>query len=238
MKKVLLLGASGEVAPNIIPGLEGHYDLRLADLMPHPDGRPTLTVDVTSYEQVLEAARGMDAIANFTVNRHDPVLSFEVNTKGAYHVMKAAAALGIGRVLHTAPQLIAPHYEHEFDVGDVPQLPGAEYYLVTKYLSLEICSIYARAFGIQTVCFQFNLLGETPAGPMTDRHCPPFLIVWEDLVSACRLALDVEAVPDNFQSFNLHSACPQGKYSTEKAQRMLGYAPRVRLGEFYKRQPS
>jgi len=64
------------------------------------------------------------------------------------------------------------------------------------------------------------------------------MIVWEDLVSACRLALDVEAVPENFQSFNLHSASPHGKYSTDKAQRILGYAPAVRLGEFYKRQPS
>ena len=37
----------------------------------------------------------MDAIMNFTVLRDDPVVSFEVSTKGAYHVMKAAAALGI-----------------------------------------------------------------------------------------------------------------------------------------------
>jgi hypothetical protein len=42
------------------------------------------------------------------------------------------------------------------------------------------------------------------------------MIVWEDLVSACRLALDVEAVPENFQSFNLHSASPQGKYFVTK----------------------
>lgn len=238
MKKVLLLGASGEVAPHIIPGLEAHYDLRLADIQRHPDGRPMLTVDVTSYEQVLEAARGMDAIANFTVNRHHPVLSFEVNTKGAYHVMKAAAALGIRKVLHTAPELIIPQYQHEFDIRDVPVMPGAAYYFVTKYLSLEICRIYAHAYGIQTVCFQFNVLGDTPAGRITGGDCPAFMIVWEDLVSACRLALDVEAVPENFQSFNLHSASPQGKYSSEKAQRILGYTSEVLLGEFYKRQPA
>jgi UDP-glucose 4-epimerase len=238
MKKVLLLGASGMIAPHIIPGLEPYYDLRLTDIQPHPEGKPILTVDVSSYEQVLEAARGMDAIMNFTVNRPHPVLSFEVNTKGAFHVMKAAAELGIRKVLHTAPELVIPHYHHEFDIGDVPQMPSTGYYFVTKYLSLEICKIYARTYGIQTVCFQFNQLGAKPAGPIRGRDCPPFMIVWEDLVEACRLALEIEAVPDHFQSFNLHSFSPQGKYSIEKAQRMLGYTPRVRLGEYYKRSVS
>jgi len=235
MKKVLLLGAAGMIAPHIIPGLEAYYDLRLADIKPHPEGKPLLTVDVTSYEQVLEAARGVDAIMNFTVNRPHPVLSFEVNTKGAFHVMKAAAELGIGKVLHSAPELVIPHYHHEFDIGDVPQMPSTGYYFVTKAMSLEICKIYARTYGIQTVCFQFNQLGAKPAGPIHGRDCPPFMIVWEDLVEACRLALEIESVPDNFQSFNLHSFSPQGKYSIEKAQRMLGYAPQVRLGDYYKR---
>src|SRR5690242_19858195 len=49
MRDVLLLGASGLIAPNIIPFLEPHYNLRLADVKPYPDGRPILTVDVTDY---------------------------------------------------------------------------------------------------------------------------------------------------------------------------------------------
>src|SRR5687767_2168963 len=128
MKNVLLLGASGLIAPHIIPGLERHYNLRLADVKPHPEGRPLLTVDVTNYDQVLEAARGVDAIMNYTVNRPDPVLSFEVNTKGAYHVMKAAAELGIKKVLHSGPQLVRSAYDHDFDVDEVPRVPGVGYY--------------------------------------------------------------------------------------------------------------
>ena len=74
-KKVLFLGASGNIGPFLTPGLEGDYELHLADIQPHPDGTPITTVDITSYEQVYEAARGMDAIVNFTVVRSDPVLS-------------------------------------------------------------------------------------------------------------------------------------------------------------------
>src|SRR5262245_3916375 len=128
MRNVLLLGASGLIAPNIIPGLERHYNLRLADIKPHPDGRPIVTVDVTDYEQVLDAARGMDAIMNYTVNRPDPVLSFQVNTLGAYHVMRAAAELGIRKVLHSGPQMLIGAYMHDFDVDDPPPQPGTNYY--------------------------------------------------------------------------------------------------------------
>ena len=46
MKNVLLLGASGNIAPHIIPGLEQHYRLRLADIKNHPGGKPTMRVDM------------------------------------------------------------------------------------------------------------------------------------------------------------------------------------------------
>lgn len=236
MKNVLLLGASGLVAPYIIPGLEQYYNLRLADIKPHPGGKPILTVDVTVYEQVLEAARGMDAIMNLTVNRHHPVLSFEVSTKGAYHVMKAAAELGIKKVLHTAPEMIISGYLHDFDIGDVPQIPGSGYYFTTKLLSLEICKVYARTYQIHTLCYQFNGLGPKPAGPVTKQDLPGhFRIVWEDLVQACRLAMEIESVPDYFQMFILHSYLPHGKYSIDKARRMLGYEPLERWDRYFKR---
>jgi len=58
MKKVLVLGASGDVPPYITPGLEPYYHLHLTDIKPHPFGKPVAFVDVTSYEQVLEAYLG------------------------------------------------------------------------------------------------------------------------------------------------------------------------------------
>ena len=55
-------------------------------------------MDVWDYGQVREAMEGVDAVMNFTVLRHDDTLSFQVNTIGAWNVMKAAAdTLGSGR---------------------------------------------------------------------------------------------------------------------------------------------
>ena len=235
MRKVLLLGSSGNIAPHIIPALGQYYDLRLADLMPHPDGLPTQTVDIADYEQVLEAARGVDAIANFTVNRPHPVLSFAVSTTGAFHVMKAAAELGVRKVLHTGPECIIYEYHHDFDIGDVPQRPGANYYLLTKMLGMEVCQAYARTHGIQTICYQFNGLGPKPEEAVQGQDYPPFTITWEDLVQACRLALDIETVPDDYQAFNLHSYMGQGKYNIDKARRLLGYEPSEPVERYFRR---
>ena len=235
VRKVLLLGSSGHIAPNIIPALGQYYDLRLADLKPHPDGLETQTVDITDYQQVLEAARGVEAIANFTVNRPHPVLSFAVSTMGAFHVVKAAAELGIKKVLLTGPELIISDYRHEFNIGQVPQRPGPGYYGLTKMLGMEICRAYARTYSIQTVCFQFNGLGPKPEAGVPGQDFPPFTITWEDLVQACRLALDIEAVPDDYQAFNLHSYMGQGKYNIDKARRILGYEPSVPVERYYRR---
>lgn len=237
MKRVLILGASGMVAPYVTPGLEASYQLHLADIKPHPFGKPLRSVDVSSYEQVFEASRGMDAVMNWAVVRDSPVQSFEVNTKGAYHVMKAAAAHGIKKVIHTGPQMIRNGYDHEFDVDDVPRTPGVGYYYLTKYLSFEICRTYARTYRIHTVCFVFNGLGPRPAAAVTKQDFPAFTIVWEDLQHACRLALEIDAVPEYFQLFNMLSYVGQGKYRIDKARRMLGYEPQARVEGYFRRAP-
>jgi len=234
--KVLLLGASGIIAPNLMEGLEPYYDFRFADINPHPGGKQLVQVDVREYDQVLEASKGMDAIMNFTVIRPDPVLSFHVNTLGALHVMKAAAELGIKKVVHTGPQVTRQLYDHDFDITDVPRVPGTGYYGLTKVLSYEICRIYAKTYGIQTVCFVFNSLGLEPSEGIQGQDFPPFRIFWKDLQHACRLALDIKSVPDDYQDFNMLSMEAHGKYNVDKARRVLGFEPTQRWEDFYKRK--
>lgn len=237
MKSVLFLGASGLIGPYLTPGLEKHYDLRVADVKPHPEGKPVDMVDVRDYGQVLEAARGADAIMNFTVVRGDPVDSFDVNTVGAWHVMRAAVELGIHRVIHSGPQAVRSAYDTDFGVDDVPQAPGIGYYGITKWLSAEICRVYAQAHGIQTVYFVFNGLGPRPEAPVqAPEDVPTFRVVWEDLQHACRLALEVESIPDDFQLFNMLSYTGLDKYTLDRARRILGFEPTQDWDDTFRRR--
>lgn len=226
MQNVLLLGASGLLGPHLLEALEPCCHLTLADVKPHPMGRPIVPVDVTCYEQVADAARGMDAIMNFTVLRHDPVQSFEVNVKGAFHVMKAAAAHGIRKVIHTGPILAVRSYEHDWDLDSVPARPGTDCYWLTKFLSNEICRAYSRTFGIQTICFLFSALGARPTAVGSCKDLPACMLILDDLAEACRLALEVPSVPGGYQAFILHSFPVHGRHPLERARRILGYEPR------------
>ena len=120
---VVIFGAGGPLGVAAAEALAPDHRLRLSDRralaaiaaenrpqssgapLPRPLGAPheERVVDVTDPEQVLAAARGMDVIVNSTVVRDHPVEAFRVNTVGAYHVMRAAVACGIRRVVHTGP---------------------------------------------------------------------------------------------------------------------------------------
>jgi nucleoside-diphosphate-sugar epimerase len=234
-KKVLFLGASGLIGPFVTPGLESDYDLVLTDVKPHPDGKPIQHVDVRSYEQVLEAARGVDAIMNFTVVRGHPVDSFQVNTLGAWNVARAAVELGIRKIVHSGPQSWRPVYEHEFGMDDAPGAPGSGYYGATKWLGREICRTYSEHCGLQIISFVFNGLGPAPDGPQVGEDFPFFRVVWPDLQHACRLALELDPVPDGFQEFSLFSCTGHGKFSLDRARRILGFEPTQRWEEYYRR---
>jgi hypothetical protein len=105
-------------------------------------------------------------------------------------------------------------------------------------LSREICRIYARTYGIVTPCFLFNGLGPEPTEPVTGKDFAPFTIVWKDLQQACRLALEVESLPGSYEEFNLHSHLGQGKFSIERARRLLGYEPTQDWTRYYRRPPA
>lgn len=237
MKRILIFGASGNVGPHVAPLLEQYYQVHLADVKPHPAGKPVQHVDMAVYDQVFRAMRGMDAVINFTVLRDNPALSFAVNVKGAWHMMKAAAEHGITRVVHTAAQSVRYWFDNDFDVDGAPEWPGTGYYMLTKYLSQEICRTYARTHNIQTVCFLFNGLGPKPTAPLPKEDFPPFTVVWEDLAHACRLAIESKSIPDGIQYFNLLSYPGHGKYSLGKAQRLCGFEPLERLESFFRREP-
>lgn len=232
---VLVLGASGMTAPFVTPGLESTYQLRLADVVPHPDGKETVHVDVTRYDQIVDACSGMDAILNFTVSRWDPVASWKVNLNGAHNVMKAAAACGIRKVIHTGPQQVWSEYTHDFSVEDPPLRPGTSHYMLTKNLGLELCRIHARESRIHTLFMLFNGIVPKPEGPIECQDFHPFTITVDDLQHAIRLALELDEVPDYFQSLNMLSYLEQGKYSIGKARRILGYEPQENVERYYRR---
>jgi len=222
--KVLILGAAGPVAAAAITALEPYHTLTLTDVKPIESRHPTRIVDITDFKQIRAAAEGHDAIVNFTVNRYDPVGAFHVNLMGAYHVMQAAVACGIRRVVHTGPFLIyGETYMDDFDIpDDCPPRPGTGLYSLTKYLGQETCRIFAEAHHLEVPCLLFcGFLDPTEA----IKGIYTFTVSWRDSGEAVRCAVEVPGLPRPFEVFHILSDLPHRKYSNEKAKRLLGWQP-------------
>lgn len=235
---VLLLGANGYMGPHVVPVLAPHHRLRITDIKPAPAAirkqfadHEFRDVDITSQDQVMRAAAGMDAIVNMAVVRRHPVLAFHVNTLGCYHVMQAAREHGIRRVINTGPHftVAGPMYEDfDFRIGpDVPPHSGTNLYALSKSLGQAVCRAFSEAHDIYVLDLLFYILREVEqlepgAGGV------PFVVSWRDAAEAFRLGLeiDLDKLPSRCEVFFILGDTPQGKFLNDKAKRVLGFQPK------------
>ncbi|MFW6189242.1 MAG: NAD-dependent epimerase/dehydratase family protein [Planctomycetota bacterium] len=259
--KVAIFGAGGPVGAVVAPVLREDYTLRLTDVVgieevlqreaspvwpqwreaPEPP-HCWEPCDVTDYEQVARAVEGCDAAVNLTVNRNDPPKAFGINVVGAYNVVKAAAEAGLRRVVHTGVISRTLGYEgdyrYEFDIpDDAPLRAGTDLYPHTKYLGVNVVDAFAERTGLDVVTLFLSRL--RPADRYDGRDddvVQSFSVAWDDLARAYRCALAAPEMPHPNERFFICAPLPIGKYSSDKAERLLGWTPRHRFERFW-RQP-
>jgi nucleoside-diphosphate-sugar epimerase len=232
---ILILGGSGMLGPYVVPVLQEQHNLRVTDIKPMPiEFRGEFRqVDVSSLDQVMAAAEGMDAIINLSVLRQDRQLAFDVSTLGCYNMMRAAVAHGIRRIINTGPHftIAGPTYEQlDFDLNpDMPPQPGTNLYALTKLLGHEICRVFAEHHDLYVQMYLFYIFRDpNDFGSKEDGvNQIPWLISWENAAQVFPLGLEIplEQLPSRFETFNILTDLPHGKFRNDKAKRILGFAP-------------
>ena len=259
--KVVIFGAGGPVGAAAIQALKDHYTLRVTDLKPmaeisaapSPQGPrspvPELlgpphenrVVDITKYEQVLAACKGMQAAINLTVVRPHPVLAFTVSMVGAFNLAKAAAECGLKRLIHTGPYHTNMGHEadywNDFQVGpEVPLHPGDDLYALTKYLGLHITDCFARERGLEVLTYLFCSFQPGKVAPEDrGRGIHPFATSWEDTGAAFFCGLRAPKMPSPHEVFFICADLPHGKLRTDKAQRLLKWKAKDTFEEWYRK---
>ena len=59
--RVLVTGAAGRVGSTVARGLQARHEVRGHDRVPMPDLTDTVVSDLTDFDSMLEATRGVDA---------------------------------------------------------------------------------------------------------------------------------------------------------------------------------
>ena len=244
---VLIIGANGYLGPHVVEALAPHHHLRITDIKPPPaaiqqafSSHEFMDVDATSPDQVMRAARSMDAILNLSVVRRDPVLAFRVNALGCYNVMRAAVEHRIRRVINTGPHftIAGPGYER-FDHAispDVPPHPGTGLYPLTKSLGQEICRAFTLTHDIYVQDYLFySLRALEQLKPGTGGVS--FTVSWADAAEAFRLGLQIELaqLPSKCEVFFIFGDTPQMRFLNNKAKRVLGFTPKDDVSVLWKR---
>jgi nucleoside-diphosphate-sugar epimerase len=162
------------------------------------------------------------------------VEAFRVNTLGAYNVMRAAVENGIRRVVQTGPQLVAlggaaGYASDYFITADAPPRPADHLYGHTKYLGQEICRVFAEYHDLEVPVLLFNNFSSPERLRARGRGSSPFAVSWEDAGRAMQRAVEAQAYPSPFEVMHILSDLPHGKFSNEKAKRLLDWQPRDRL---------
>lgn len=251
---VTIYGAGGPVGAGAAEWLAPHYDLRLTDarpieeiamgepqspgaplppLLPPPHERSV--VDVTSYEEVLRAARGADALINCTVLRSDINQAFAVNTLGAWNVVRAAVECGVTRIIHTGPFHLTvgqngDYYPDTPVPPDVPLHPGANLYAISKFLGGEITRLMAEAHSLEVFTFLYCHFMPADGGDRLDGSgCGPFVTAWEDCGEAFLYGLRAPTPPRPYEPLFICSPVPHGRYETAPARRLIGWEARHRF---------
>lgn len=214
-----------------LAGLAGRPPQSPGAPVPHPLPAPHefVAVDVTDGDQVRRAAEGSDCLVNVSVLRDDVPLAFRVNLIGAWHVMQAAIAEGIRRVVYTGPSLsIATfpfaHWDRALD--GTQQFRGDDWvYLVTKMLGQEVTRLLAEEHGIAAPVLLWVgfTAPERVAGGGAAGHPNDFCVTWADTGLAMRAAIDVAALPEPSPVINILAPSPTDRWTTDRARDLLGW---------------
>ena len=244
---VLLIGANGYLGPHVVRALAPLHHLRITDIKPPRKGfqekysnQEFFELDVTSREDVMRAADGMDAIINLSVVRPHRVQAFRVNMLGSYNVMQAAVRHGIRRVINTGPHftVAGPGYE-DFDHGITPDVPphsGTNLYALTKSLGQEMCRIFSEQHDIYVqdyLFYNFRYADKLSRGA----GGVPFIVSWADAAEVFRLGLEIDLarLPSRCEIFFILGDNPQGRFTNDKAKQILGFSPHDDMNELWRK---
>lgn len=122
-------------------------------------------VDICDLPELLKAVKGCDfifhqaAIPSVPKSVLDPISSHNANVTGTLHVLWAAKAAGVKRVVYAASSSAYGDSQELPKGEDMPPRPISPYGLM-KYIGEEYCRLFTLLYGVETVSLRyFNVFG-------------------------------------------------------------------------------
>jgi UDP-glucose 4-epimerase len=225
MARVLLTGSSGGVGRATLPALAASgWTVRCFDIA---DGQ-----DLRDETAVRNAVTGCDAVVHAGAIPHDnsgtPADIVATNVLGTWHVLIAAEAAGISRVVYFSSAQVFGCAEGEGEpvylpIDDAHPLRAARPYGMSKRLAEEMCAGWTARTGIPTIVLRpvMILSDEGLARSNEARAELGAYVHVEDVADAVCKALEADV-----GGHCRLTLCGPGAFDTSLATRVLGWHPR------------
>lgn len=145
MRRVTVIGGSGDVGALILPLLDAHHHVRVADLRrPATWDGDFIPVDVTDPASLATACADTDVLVYLAMGPKADWgsdawarMQFVVNVEGLYSTLRAAAAAGVSRFVHASTGSIFANYLQR---PLPPEGDAVDAYGLSKALAERVCA--------------------------------------------------------------------------------------------------
>lgn len=225
MGRVLVTGSAGQVGRAVTRELAGAgwtvrgFDLALGD-------------ELRDASAVHAAMDGCDAVVHAGAIAHDtagtPADIAATNLLGTWHVLLAAEAHGVGRVVYFSSAQVFGCAEGEGDpdylpIDDQHPLRASRPYGMSKRLAEEMCDAWSARTGVPTVVLRpVLILDDAGLARVTPQQCELGAFVHvDDVATATALALRADV-----GTHTRMTLCGPGAFDSRRARTALGWEPR------------
>ncbi|AXK45447.1 NAD-dependent epimerase/dehydratase family protein [Brachybacterium saurashtrense] len=227
-RRVLITGATGGIGSHLARTLAEEYELVLHGR--HPDEAPTARAlklaDLAAFEEVAALMDGIDTVVHMA-GASSPESSWEAvleaNVIGVRHVLEAARAAGVRRVVLASSNHAMGMYDRQELWPVYPdQLPRADsLYGVSKVFGESLGRFYHDEHGLDVLCLRIGWFAEDPLTAQEDVLRGMWLSP-RDCTQVVRCAIEA---PVRFGLFYAISDNPNRRWSMTNTQLELGYRP-------------
>jgi nucleoside-diphosphate-sugar epimerase len=213
MKRIVVTGGAGRLGRLVITDLlERGFDVLAVDCAPASNCPCRFQLaNLAEPPVAYDVLRGTDAVLHLGAvpgpNAQPSSITFHNNVASTFHVVEAAAALGLGRVVFASSVFTLGwiedanrYWPRYVPVDEDHPLTPFEAYGLSKQVGEAICAAASRRTGIATVSLRImNVIQpdntQSLPWPTPTREKPVRFVMWpyvdaRDAAVACRLALE------------------------------------------------
>lgn len=233
--KLFVVGGSGLVGGLVLPFIARQHTVKVYDLRPPADPAwDYVPGNVGDLDSLCEAVKGADALLYMAMgNKYSYVTTegittnLDVNIKGVYLALEAAARAGVPHAVYTSSMSVYGGDLYQRYFVDEELTPDAnELYGFTKHLGELACRQMTRVYpmSVNALRLCFPMAAADWQAAVAERN-PTIATDAEDVANAILGALEYRA---GFQAFMISGDYDEKIMNMSKARRLLNWAPRAR----------